>query len=110
MDVNFLQKQIEAKAQKRVDADIKKATEALRGNPVLVQLTIKNGDDRLSLVSNMGYCPATDLFGSADSRLLEEHTSFRDVVARLKDKYIEEETDLLLSSLKAVVDLAQSRE
>jgi hypothetical protein len=110
MDVEFLQKRIEAKAQGRVDAEIKKAKDALRSNPVLSQLTIKSGDGRLALVSTMGYCPATDLFGNADYKLLEEHTNFADVVQRLKAKYVEEETDLLLSSMKAVLALAEANE
>ena len=66
MDTNILQSKIRKVAKKKFYDELHNAIKALRGNKILVKLTIGN----LELTSMGGFCPGTTLFQTSDQKLL----------------------------------------
>jgi hypothetical protein len=112
MDKTTLEARIEQRAKDRFQQDFEDAITKLASNPILSDLVLKcDGGKEMRLVSTMGHCPAKDLFfrGSFRERKnLLEHTNIEGTEEYIVKKYIQEETDGILSKLSVLAEYLQN--
>lgn len=101
MDKTFLEKQIEKRAQKRLDETMVAFSKAIQSNEALNNLKIKIGEKIIPLMNGWGTTGGV-LFNGDSPCLAKELTNIDEIKSMLLEKYIEEETDLILEKIGSI--------
>lgn len=104
MDKTFLEKRIEKRAIKRFDEEYKQFITLLRKNNIADEIKININGDLIPLVnfgSNYGVFNNEEL----NTERTKKHTNLEYVKKTLIDRYIQEETDNVLSELHNIKQL-----
>lgn len=103
MEKSFLEKRIAEKAEKRFNLLFNEVFLQVKKNEILELLKIYTDKEKnhfVRLAGIGGSCPSTDLFNYND--LLEKYTNFKEVKDKLIEKFIGEETDIIMSKLSEI--------
>ena len=100
MDKTFLEKRIEERAEERFEEELIAFTNFVVRHPIGAEIRVKTVDDYIPLANfgrNYGLVNATCLKNSS-----AEMTNLAEVKARLIEKYVKEETDVILKKLTTI--------
>ena len=100
MDKTFLEKRIEERAEERFEEELIAFTNFVVRHPIGAEIRVKMVDDYIPLANsgrNYGLVNANGLKNSS-----AEMTNLAEVKTRLIEKYVKEETDLILKKLTTI--------